>query len=56
MELAEKYERSCNALRDYAQAAGFSDIVIGLSGGIDSSLVAKMCVDVFGADHVHGYL
>ena len=29
---------------------------MGLSGGIDSSVVAVMCVDAFGADHVHGVL
>jgi NAD+ synthase (glutamine-hydrolysing) len=33
---------------------GFTDVVIGLSGGIDSALVAAIAVDAFGADHVHG--
>lgn len=56
MDLQEKYDRCCKGLREYATMAGFTDVVIGLSGGIDSSLVAVMCVDVFGADHVHGYL
>ncbi|MFN5604955.1 MAG: NAD(+) synthase, partial [Actinomycetes bacterium] len=32
----------------------FTDVVIGLSGGIDSSLVAAVAVDALGADHVHG--
>ena len=36
--------------------AGFTDVVIGLSGGMDSSLVAVMCVDALGAERVHGVL
>lgn len=56
MELEEKYMRSVAALKRFAKSAGFTDVVIGLSGGIDSSLVATMCVDAFGADHVHGYM
>ncbi len=39
--------------RDYLGKNGFSDAVIGLSGGIDSSLVATIAVDALGADHVH---
>jgi NAD+ synthase (glutamine-hydrolysing) len=33
---------------------GFSDVVIGLSGGIDSSLVAVIAADALGSAHVHG--
>ena len=51
-----KYTLCVDALYDFVRAAGFSDVVIGLSGGMDSSLVAVMCVDAFGADHVHGVL
>ncbi|MGI9021986.1 MAG: NAD+ synthase [Acidimicrobiales bacterium] len=40
--------------RDYVTKNGFSDVVIGLSGGIDSTLVAVIAVDALGADHVHG--
>lgn len=56
MELAQKYQICVDSLRDYAQTAGFNEAVIGLSGGIDSSLVAVMCADVFGAENVHGYM
>lgn len=56
MELAEKYHGCTAALKEYADNAGFTDVVIGLSGGIDSTLTAVMCVDVFGANHVHGYM
>ena len=40
--------------RDYLAKNGFADAVIGLSGGIDSSLVAAVAVDALGPDHVHG--
>ena len=40
--------------RDYLAKNGFSDAVIGLSGGIDSSLVAAVATDALGAEHVHG--
>lgn len=56
MDASQKYAACVDALEEYARGAGFSDVVIGLSGGIDSSLVAVMCVDAFGADHVHGVL
>ncbi len=56
MELEQKYRLSLAALKDYADKAGFTDVVIGLSGGIDSSLTALMCVEAFGADHVHGFM
>jgi NAD+ synthase (glutamine-hydrolysing) len=41
-------------LRDYIGKNGFSEIVIGLSGGIDSALVAALAVDAIGPDKVHG--
>lgn len=56
MKDRERYRLCVDALKRYAEDAGFSDVVIGLSGGIDSSLVAVMSVDAFGADHVHGVL
>ncbi len=40
--------------RDYVTKNGFTDVVIGLSGGIDSSLTAAVAVDALGAAHVHG--
>ena len=43
-------------LAAFAQGAGFTDCVIGLSGGLDSSVVAPLCVEAFGADHVHGIM
>jgi NAD+ synthase (glutamine-hydrolysing) len=39
---------------DYVRKNGFTDVVIGLSGGIDSSLVAAVATDALGPDRVHG--
>ena len=39
-------------LRDYVQKNGFRDVVLGLSGGIDSAVVAAMAVDAFGPEKV----
>ena len=52
--LAEIYGALVLGTRDYVGKSGFSDVVIGLSGGIDSALVAAIAVDALGAEHVHG--
>ncbi|MDP9388607.1 MAG: NAD+ synthase [Actinomycetota bacterium] len=39
--------------RDYVRKNGFTDAVIGVSGGIDSALVCALAVDALGAEHVH---
>ena len=41
-------------LRDYVEKNGFTSVLLGLSGGIDSALVAALAVDALGADRVHG--
>jgi NAD+ synthase (glutamine-hydrolysing) len=41
-------------LRDYVTKNGFGDIVVGLSGGIDSALTAAVAVEALGAGRVHG--
>ncbi len=50
----EVYDAIVLGLRDYALKNGFQDVVLGLSGGIDSSLVAAIAADALGPDHVHG--
>jgi NAD+ synthase (glutamine-hydrolysing) len=40
-------------LHDYVVKNGFGDVVVGVSGGIDSALTAALCVDALGAEHVH---
>jgi NAD+ synthase (glutamine-hydrolysing) len=50
---AEIYEALVLGTRDYLLKNGFTDAVVGLSGGIDSALVATIAVDALGAEHVH---
>jgi len=56
--IADEHDRVLSALvlgtRDYVHKNGFTDVVIGLSGGIDSALVAAIAVEALGATHVHG--
>jgi NAD+ synthase (glutamine-hydrolysing) len=53
-ELAEIYQALVLGTRDYVRKNGFEKVAIGLSGGIDSSLVAVLAVDALGADNVIG--
>ena len=41
-------------LRDYAHKSGFTKVLIGLSGGIDSAVVCALAAEAFGADNVIG--
>lgn len=43
-------------IRDYCNSAGVSKVVIGISGGKDSLVAAKLCVSALGADNVYGIL
>ncbi len=43
-------------IRDYVRKNGFSGVVLGLSGGIDSAVVAALAVDAVGAGQVTGFL
>ncbi len=43
-------------LRDYVRKNGFPGVVLGLSGGIDSALVAAMAADALGPEHVHALM
>ncbi len=50
----EVYQALMLGLRDYVNKNGFRKVVIGLSGGIDSSLVAAIAADALGKDNVTG--
>jgi NAD+ synthase (glutamine-hydrolysing) len=52
----EVYEALVVGTRDYVTKNGFTDAVIALSGGVDSSLVATIATDALGPEHVHGVL
>jgi NAD+ synthase (glutamine-hydrolysing) len=55
-EVEEVHRALVLGTRDYVRKNGFTDVVIGLSGGVDSSIVAAVAADALGADHVHGVL
>jgi NAD+ synthase (glutamine-hydrolysing) len=50
----EVYEALVLGTRDYVRKNGFKHVVIGLSGGIDSSLVAAIAVEALGKENVTG--
>jgi NAD+ synthase (glutamine-hydrolysing) len=41
-------------VRDYVEKSGFHEVVVAVSGGIDSALTVAICADALGADRVHG--
>jgi len=51
--LEEVYKVLIRGLSDYVRKNGFTDVVFGLSGGIDSALTLALAVDALGAEHVH---
>lgn len=54
--LAERWAALVLATRDYVRKSGFRQVCLGISGGVDSSLVATIAVDALGPDNVHGIL
>jgi NAD+ synthase (glutamine-hydrolysing) len=52
--MAEVYRALVLGTRDYAMKNGFTAALVGVSGGIDSALVAAIAVDALGADRVTG--
>lgn len=53
-EVAEIYQALIVGTRDYCLKNGFQEVFIGLSGGIDSALVAAIAVDALGVEQVTG--
>lgn len=53
-DFGERYQAIVLGLRDYVHKNGFKSVLMGLSGGIDSTLVAAIAVDALGADKVFG--
>jgi NAD+ synthase (glutamine-hydrolysing) len=52
--VGEVYQALVLGLRDYVRKNGMSSVVLGLSGGIDSALVAAIACDALGGGNVHG--
>jgi len=53
-DLGERYQAIVLGLRDYVVKNGFTSVLMGLSGGIDSTLVGAIAVDAVGAENVFG--
>jgi NAD+ synthase (glutamine-hydrolysing) len=53
-EIAETWQALVLGTRDYVRKCGFSKVLVGLSGGIDSALVAAIAVEALGAENVVG--
>ncbi len=52
-DVSSVYRALVLGTRDYVHKSGFTDAVVGLSGGIDSALTVCIAVEALGADHVH---
>jgi NAD+ synthase (glutamine-hydrolysing) len=50
---AEVWEALCLSLRDYVDKNGFTSVLLGASGGIDSAFVGALAVDALGPERVH---
>ncbi|MEM9778578.1 MAG: NAD+ synthase [Pseudomonadota bacterium] len=50
--LEQEYHLMVLALRDYLRKTGFSKVVLGLSGGVDSAIVATIAADALGPENV----
>jgi len=55
-DIGQVYAALVHGVRDYVHRNGCSDVLLGLSGGIDSALSAAIAVDALGAEHVLGVL
>jgi NAD+ synthase (glutamine-hydrolysing) len=55
-ECAEIYSALVLGVRDYVRKNGFSSVILGLSGGVDSALVATIASDALGPENVHTVL
>jgi NAD+ synthase (glutamine-hydrolysing) len=53
-EIAYAYRALITGTKDYVRKCGFKKVLVGLSGGIDSSVVASIAVDALGASNVLG--
>lgn len=50
------WEQLCSGLKNYCQQNGFNDVILGLSGGLDSAVVAVLAADALGPEHVHALM
>lgn len=56
LPISEVYDILISKIRNYFEGAGLSKAVLGLSGGVDSALVAALAADALGPENVHGIM
>ena len=56
LPIEQVYDKLIGKIRNYFESAGMTKAVIGLSGGVDSALVATLAADALGAENVHGIM
>ncbi len=56
LPISEVYDILISKIQNYFEGAGLSKAVLGLSGGVDSALVATLAADALGAENVHGIM
>ena len=56
LDIAVECEKTIRFIHDYVTGNGFAIVIIGLSGGIDSSLSAALAVKALGKEHVYGVM
>lgn len=56
LDLQYEKDRITDFIRQYTSGAGFSRVVIGISGGLDSSVVAALAVEALGKENVFGIM
>lgn len=54
--MQQLWNKLTSGLKKYCQDNGFTDVVLGLSGGLDSAITAVLAVDALGKDHVHALM
>ncbi len=55
MNYKKERERISNFIRDYCRKSRFENLVIGLSGGVDSALVSALAVQAIGREHLYAF-
>ncbi len=56
LDLQAEIGRICEFIKDYVYQSGFANVVVGISGGMDSSLSAALAVKALGNEHVLGVM
>ena len=56
LQIENVHRTLVEGLRNFVHSCGTKKVVLGLSGGIDSAVVAALAVEALGKENVHGFL